>query len=85
VLSQEGTGLPDLIQTLRILGALESTIHGGAKNEGVWVIIKEARLTIADVELEVYVQPTQNLWWKYRQTRAGKPVPLSDPSQTIRL
>jgi hypothetical protein len=26
-------------------------------------IVKEARLTTKGVELELYVQPTQNVWW----------------------
>jgi hypothetical protein len=30
-------------------------------------LIKETRITANGVELEMYVKPTQNVWWKYRQ------------------
>jgi hypothetical protein len=33
-------------------------------------IVKEARMTAASVELELYVQLTQNIWWKYRQKKS---------------
>jgi len=28
------------------------------------------RITSAGVELELYAQPTQNVWWKYRQKKS---------------
>jgi hypothetical protein len=30
-------------------------------------LVKETRITPATVEFEMYVRPTQNVWWKYRQ------------------
>jgi hypothetical protein len=32
-------------------------------------LIKETRITASGVEFEMYVQPTQNAWWKYRQKK----------------
>jgi len=35
-------------------------------------LIKETRITAAGIEFEMYVQPTQNVWWKYRQKKTRK-------------
>jgi hypothetical protein len=45
-------------------------------------IVREARLRDGGVELELYVQPTQNIWWKYRQKN---PKRDAGSSQTIRI
>jgi hypothetical protein len=29
-------------------------------------LIKETRMTESGVEFEMYIEPTQNVWWKYR-------------------
>ena len=39
-------------------------------------LIKETRITQAGIELEMYVQPTQNVWWKYRQKKSKRPISL---------
>jgi hypothetical protein len=46
-------------------------------------IIKEARLKENGVELEMYIQPTQNVWWKYRQKKSPPSRNAQSPAQTI--
>jgi hypothetical protein len=47
-------------------------------------LIKETRITEVGVEFEMYVQPTNNIWFKYRQkpARRGASRP---PLQTVRV
>ena len=47
-------------------------------------ITKEARLTASRAELEMYVQPTQNVWWKYRQKKVRE-ARSPTGAQTIRI
>jgi DNA invertase Pin-like site-specific DNA recombinase len=62
----------ELIQTLRILARSHRRLTAEQKTTVFRSIVKEARLTAAGVELELYVQPTQNIWWKYRQKKASR-------------
>ncbi len=74
----------DLVQTLRVLARSQRRFTEEQKTKVFRSIVKEARLTAAGVELELYVQPTQNVWWKYRQ----KPVTSRSAGvspQTIRI
>jgi DNA invertase Pin-like site-specific DNA recombinase len=66
------TGVTDLIQTLRILARSHRRFTEEQKTKVFRSIIREARLTAAGVELEMYVQPTQNVWWKYRQKKIAR-------------
>jgi len=83
--NRKDTGVADLIQTLRILARSHRRFTEEQKTKVFRSIVKEARLTAAGVELEMYVQPTQNIWWKYRQ----KPKPVSRNAQisdqTVRI
>ena len=79
----KNNGVVDLIQTLRILARSHRRFTEEQKTRVFRSIIKEARLTAAGIELEMYVQPTQNIWWKYRQKKAPKTQSAS--AQTIRI
>src|SRR5215471_10342145 len=46
-------------------------------------LIKDARITAAAVEFELYVQPTQNVWWKYRQKVPRRKA--YQQNQTVRI
>jgi hypothetical protein len=59
----------ELIQTLRILARSHRRFTNEQKTAVFRSIVKEAHLTATSVELEMYVQPTQNMWFKYRQKR----------------
>jgi hypothetical protein len=71
-----------LIQTLRILARSHRRLTTEQKANVFRSIVKEARLTISGVELELYVQQTQNVWWKYRQEKNASRV---TSAQTIRI
>jgi MerR HTH family regulatory protein len=47
-------------------------------------LIKETRITGSGVEFEMYVQPTQNVWWKYRQ-KTQKRTSSNDRVRTMRF
>jgi hypothetical protein len=47
-------------------------------------LVKETRITADGVEFEMYVQPTQNVWWKYRQKRAPNKTAQS-PNPTVHV
>jgi hypothetical protein len=47
-------------------------------------IVKEARLSQSGVEWEMYDQPTQNVWWKYRQKTAPRKASQGQ-GQTVRV
>jgi hypothetical protein len=51
----------DLIQTLRILARSHRRFTEEQKTKVFRSIVKEAKVTAAGVELELYVQPTQNV------------------------
>jgi len=48
-------------------------------------IVKEARVVATGVELEMYVQPTQNVWWKYRQKQSAPAHSTKAAAQSIRI
>ena len=81
----KNNGVVDLIQTLRILARSHRRFTEEQKTRVFRSIIKEARLTAAGVELEMYVQPTQNIWWKYRQKKSPPSRTVQAPAQTIRI
>jgi hypothetical protein len=60
----------ELIQTLRLLARSHRRLTAEQKTAVFRSIVKETRLSAAGVELEMYVQPTQNIWFKYRHKRA---------------
>jgi hypothetical protein len=57
----------NLVQTLRVLARSHRRFTEEQKTKVFRSIVKEARLAPTGIELELYVQPTQNVWWKYRQ------------------
>jgi carboxypeptidase C (cathepsin A) len=69
-----------IIQTIRILSRSHRRFTEERKVKVFRSLIKETRITASGVELEMYLQPTQNVWWKYRQKklsiakRSGKSV-----------
>jgi hypothetical protein len=75
----------DLVQTLRVLARSHRRFTEEQKTKVFRSIVKEARLTGAGVELELYVQPTQNVWWKYRQRpKASRTTEVSPRTVRIR-
>src|SRR5204862_6352327 len=84
----------ELIQTIRLLSRSHRRFTEEQKVKVFRSLVKETRITTSGVEVEMYVQPTQNVWWKYRQksprrtttpheqtVRVGVPQPsLPDPS-----
>jgi hypothetical protein len=75
----------DLVQTLRVLARSHRRFTEEQKTKVFRSVVKEARLNAAGVELELYVQPTQNVWWKYRQKQARDARSSSTPARTIRI
>ncbi len=73
----------ELVQTLRLLSRSHRRFTEEQKTKVFRSIVKEARLTAAGVELEMYVQPTQNVWWKYRQKKS--PARSTLTAQTVRI
>ena len=75
----------DLVQTLRVLARSHRRFTEEQKTKVFRSIVKEVRLTTAGVELELYVQPTQNVWWKYRQKQNARARTAHAPGHTIRI
>jgi|SRR5688572_13755389 hypothetical protein len=71
-----------LIQTLRILARSHRRLTAEQKTSVFRSIVKEARLSGTGVELELYIQPTQNVWWKYRHKRIAN---RATSAETIRI
>ena len=61
----------ELIQTIRLLSRSHRRFTDEQKVKVFRSLIKETRITASGVELEMYVQPTQNVWWKYRQKKSS--------------
>ena len=57
----------ELVQTMRLLARSHRRFTEEQKVKVFRSMIKETRITEAGVEFEMYVQPVQNVWWKYRQ------------------
>ena len=74
-----------LIQTLRILARSHRRFTEEQKTKVFRSIVKEARLTATGVELEMYVQPTQNVWWKYRHKKPSASRSTKSAVQSIRI
>ena len=64
----------ELVQTLRIRARSNKRFTNEQKTGVFRSIVKEAHLTALGVEMEMYVQPAQNIWFKYRQKRKRKRV-----------
>ena len=75
----------DLIQTLRVLARSHRRFTEEQKTKVFRSIVKEARLKADGVELEMYVQPTRNVWWKYRQKPSTKARTTRSAVQTLRI
>src|SRR5262249_26979499 len=74
----------ELIQTIRLLSRSHRRFTEEQRVKVFRSLIKETRITASGVELEMYVQPTQNVWWKYRQKAARKKSSQA-LSQTVRV
>src|SRR5262249_32951741 len=61
----------ELIQTIRLLSRSHRRFTEEQKVQVFRSLIKDTRITASGVELEMYVQPTQNVWWKYRQKKSS--------------
>ena len=72
----------ELIQTIRVLSRSHRRFTEEQKVKVFRSLVKETRITAAGIELEMYVQPTQNVWWKYRQKKTRKTAPHG---QTVRV
>ena len=77
--------MSDLIQTLRVLARSHRRFTEEQKTKVFRSIIKDARMTDSGVDLEMYVQPTQNVWWKYRQKKPRESSRSVTAAQTIRI
>jgi hypothetical protein len=76
----------ELIQTLRLLARSHKRFTDEQKTKVFRSIVKEARIVATGVELEMYVQPTQNVWWKYRQKKMRESARSSHVGiQTVRI
>jgi hypothetical protein len=73
----------ELIQTLRVLSRSHRRFTEGQKTQAFRSIVKEARLTDAGVELDLYAKPVQNIW-KYKQKKQP-PARQFQPVRTIRI
>jgi DNA-binding transcriptional MerR regulator len=71
-----------LIQTIRLLSRSHRRFTEEQKVKVFRSLIKETRITASGVEFEMYVRPTQNVWWKYRQKKTRKTAPHG---QTVRV
>jgi len=56
----------ELIQTIRLLSRSHRRFTEEQKVKVFRSLIKETRMTESGVEFEMYIEPTQNVWWKYR-------------------
>jgi len=72
----------ELIQTFRLLARSHRRFTEEQRVRVFRSLIRETRITGAGVEFEMYVQPTQNVWWKYRQKKTRKTAPHA---QTVRV
>jgi hypothetical protein len=72
----------ELIQTLRVLARSHRRFTSEQKTAVFRSVVKQARLTASGVELELYVQPTQNGLFKYRHKRTRS---TEQPLRTIRI
>jgi hypothetical protein len=75
----------DPVQTLRVLARSHRRFTEEQKTKVFRSIVKEARLAAPGVELELYVRPTQNVWWKYRQKAKATSRTTRVPGQTVRI
>jgi hypothetical protein len=76
----------ELIQTLRILARSHRRFTEEQKTKIFRSIVKEVRLSESLVELELYGQPTQNLWFKYRhRSDSGKARTGNARIDTVRV
>jgi hypothetical protein len=71
----------ELIQTIRALSRLHRRFTEEREVKVFRSLIKETRITASGIELEMYVQPTQNVWWKYRQKKSSR----RPSAQTVRI
>src|SRR5262245_9363525 len=72
----------ELVQTMRLLSRSHRRFTEEQKMKVFRSLIKETRITEAGVEFEMYVQPTQNVWWKYRQKPLRRTA-SSDHARTL--
>jgi len=66
----------DLVHTLRILARSHKRFTEEQRTKVFRSLVKEAHLKKDGVELELYVKPIQNLWWKFRQDKKSAAPPV---------
>jgi hypothetical protein len=74
----------ELIQTIRILSRSHRRFTEEQKTRVFRSLIRETRITTSGVDFEMYVAPTQNVWWKYRQKRQRSKA-VHEELQTLRI
>jgi MerR HTH family regulatory protein len=72
----------ELIQTVRLTSRSHRRFTEEQKVKVFRSLIKETRITASGVELQMYIQPTQNVWWKYRQKTTRR---TASHGQTVRV
>jgi len=66
----------DLVHTLRILARSHKRFTEEQRTKVFRSLVKEAHLREDSLDLELYVEPIQNIWWKFRQTDTPTAPPV---------
>ncbi len=66
----------DLVHTLRILARSHERFTEEQRTKVFRSLVKEAHLREDSLDLELYVEPIQNIWWKFRQTDTPTAPPV---------
>jgi hypothetical protein len=74
----------DLFNTIRILSRSHRRFTEEQKVKVFRSLIRETRITASGIEFQMYVQPTKNVWWKYRQKSAQRKTSGAQ-SRTVRV
>jgi len=75
-----------LVNTLRILAKSSTRFTEEQKVKVFRSMVKQATIHESGVEMELYVEPVRNIWWKFRQkaTRCSLPQDGSHPGRSGR-
>ncbi len=76
----------DLVNTLRILAKSSTRFTEDQKVKVFRSMVKQAKIHESGVEMELYVEPVRNIWWKFRQkaTRCSHSQDGSHPGRSGR-
>ncbi len=75
-----------LVNTLRILAKSSTRFTEEQKVKVFRSMVKQATIHESGVEMELYVEPVRNIWWKFRQkaTRCSLPQNVAHPGRSGR-